>query len=606
MTFFGVRFFWHSLLGFAALFMVSSLYALDGTVQTVTFMGPVTGRQVTFSLYLPPGYAGGTNRYPVIVHLHGLTGTHSGPQLSSVPPSHEAAVAAGLIEPCLIAFPDGYRDSFWADSANSDKPAETNVRLEIIPHLDANFRTLPVRERRAIQGFSMGGFGAAKFATKFPELFAACAIYDGAMLSWAELQQRHAALAAEIFNNSAARFDEYSPWFWLAGNASVLRSNDVGLRQIVGVLLNENRAYRGAVTNAGVRLEYVETGLGHVLPDLLAAQGGNTWEFLGRALRAGGVDFRVGVDLDASHVILRWPSAPAERFQVEHRPTLGTATPWQVLATNLSAPGQQTSFTHSNALAQAAGFYRVARLPAFTFAWDGTNFTYSDAERSFTGIMLKPAELGPFGGLIINHGAGGTAAGYSLPRAREMGPWGLVCIAPNLTHVAGGETDPALIGNSPENIARGMACANVLSSLAYVDTNRLAVFGHSMGAFATVGQMAAFGGRFRAASITSGGAIPDSAPGGTSNATPTVSEAAPVRTAFQMIHCDGDPVVPPARSQLLQQVLSGNAVPNSRLLISSNSIPNPAHWHNIHQDPNALATVLTNTRAWFRTHGVIP
>src|SRR5687767_5717516 len=154
MTFFRIRFFWHSLLGFVALFMVFPLHALDGTVQTVTFMGPVTGRPVTFSLYLPPGYASGTNRYPVIVHLHGLTGTHSGPQLSSVPPSHEAAVAAGLIEPCLIAFPDGYRDSFWADSATSDKPAETNVRLEIIPHLDANFRTLPVRERRAIQGFS--------------------------------------------------------------------------------------------------------------------------------------------------------------------------------------------------------------------------------------------------------------------------------------------------------------------------------------------------------------------------------------------------------------------------------------------------------------------
>jgi len=82
---------------------------------------------------------------------------------------HEAAVAAGLIEPCLIAFPDGYGDSFWADSTNSAKPAETNVRLEIIPCLDANYRTVASRSRRAMQGFSMGGFGAAKFAATFRE-----------------------------------------------------------------------------------------------------------------------------------------------------------------------------------------------------------------------------------------------------------------------------------------------------------------------------------------------------------------------------------------------------------------------------------------------------
>lgn len=180
----------------------------------------------------------------------------------------------------------------------------------------------------------------------------------------------------------------------------------------------------------------------------------------------------------------------------------------------------------------------------------------------------------------------------------------MVCIGPTLTHAAGGETNPVNMGNCPENIARATACANVLAGLGYVDTNRIALFGHSMGAFATIGDAAALASRIRAAAITAGGVIPDS--GGTSNAAPTVTEASPVRTPFLMFHCDADPVVPAARSQLFQQVLNSNAVLNLRILYSSNSIPDSNNWHNIHLDPAINSDVLTNTFQWFQARGVLP
>jgi len=591
-----------------------SVHALNGTVETVTFTGQVTGRPVTFSLYLPPGYRDGTNRYPVIVHLHGLGGAHNSPQISTVPASHEAAVAAGLIEPCLIAFPDGYRDSFWADSANSAKPAETNVRLEMLPYLDANYRTIASRQGLAIQGFSMGGFGAAKFAAKFPDTFCACVIYDGAMLDWTQFQQRHAIPAAEIFDNDSVTFDSYSPWTWLEQNAATLRAS-LPFRQAVGVLLTENRAYRDALLAESVTPDYVETGLPHSLGPLLDAEGANSWAFIAAAFaRKATQSFSLRLQVPGKDATLRWASQPGDRFQVEHRDALAPVIPWQLLATNLlSVAGGEMEYTHANALNAPAGFYRVIRHaaitsspPAFTFNWDGTNFTYLDAQRAFTGIMLKPAGAGPFAGIIINHGAGGSANGYSLTKAREMLPWGSVCIAPNLTHAGGGETNAPVIGHSPENLARGLACANVLASLSYVDTNRLAVFGHSMGAFATIGHAAALTTRIRAAGITAGGVIPDNAPGGTDNASPTVTEANPVRSPFVMFHCDGDPVVPAMRSERFQQLLNGSSVLNQRFVISSNSIPNSAHWHNLHQDSTVNASILTNTRTWFQAHGVLP
>ncbi len=314
--------------------------------------------------------------------------------------------------------------------------------------------------------------------------------------------------------------------------------------------------------------------------------------------------FPLSLQKQNNNTRLLWSSQSGERFQIEFRTNLQTAFSWNPLSTNWPAgSGAETEFVHTNALNLSAGFYRVLRF-AFTFDWSGTNFTYTDAERSFTGIMLKPAGSGPFPAVIISHGAGGTANGYSLAKAREMVAWGMVCIGPTMTHAAGGETNAINMGNCPENISRAMACANVLASLSYVDTNRIALFGHSMGAFATIGDAGAITNRFRAAAITAGGVIPDST--GTSNAAPTVTEAQPVRMPFLMFHCDADPVVPPVRSQLFQQMLITNAVANQRILYSSNSIANSNNWHNIQNDTAINADVLTNTFQWFKTHGVLP
>ena len=75
---------------------------------------------------------------------------------------------------------------------------------------------------------------------------------------------------------------------------------------------------------------------------------------------------------------------------------------------------------------------------AFTFEISGENFTYTDAQRSFTGRLLVPAGSGPFPAIVFNHGQGGTP--YTYPNLSVMRDWGAVVIATNLTHVAGGET----------------------------------------------------------------------------------------------------------------------------------------------------------------------
>ncbi|MFN0244506.1 MAG: alpha/beta hydrolase family protein [Planctomycetota bacterium] len=242
------------------------------------------------------------------------------------------------------------------------------------------------------------------------------------------------------------------------------------------------------------------------------------------------------------------------------------------------------------------GVFRVRRPPPFTFSINGNQFTYTDAARTVTGIFVKPAGNGPFPAAIISHGQGGSAVGYSLAKAQEFLAWGMVSIAPNYTHVQGGDSTPAGSGMNAENVARGSACRNILASLAYVDQERVALWGHSKGAFVTIGLASALPSRIRAAGMSAGGVIDDAA--GVDQATPTEGEASGTRAPFLMFHGEGDSTVPAARSAQFQALLDTLRVPNQHIVYATAQ-------HNLHQVPSFNADMLANFHAWLTTHGVL-
>ncbi len=258
-----------------------------------------------------------------------------------------------------------------------------------------------------------------------------------------------------------------------------------------------------------------------------------------------------------------------------------------------TAPSLDVSVHTSNA---AGTHVPKSRQPAFTFTLNGTSFTYTDAERSFTGIFVKPPGNGPFPAIVVSHGQGGSASGYSLSKAQEFLAWNAVSIGPNYTHAAGGTTDPALTGDCPENIARGIACLNVLKSLSFVDADRIALWGHSKGAYVTIGLAAAAPRAFAAAGMSAGGIIPDAA--GTGNSAPTTAEASTVASPFIMFHGDADPVVPPSQSASFETLLDALGVPNQRILYATDQ-------HNLHQVPSINADMLAHYRDWLTSYGVL-
>jgi endo-1,4-beta-xylanase len=251
---------------------------LRGRIEQRTFPSPSGTHLIRYNIYLPQNYDASNTHYPVIYHLHGLGGNEGGPQNTQVPRSFEVAQDAGLIGPVIVVFPNSYEDAWWADSVNSNKPAESDV-LELITHVDQTFRTIPSPASRAIQGFSMGGFGAAKFYAKYPGLFACSIAYDGAFLSWFTFTITFNSLASEIFGNSQTNFNQYSPWYWTTQNAALLQ-NRPPVRMVVGLLLSQNRQFRNHLDSNSVPRNYLEVACGHDLECLLLSQGNNSAAFL--------------------------------------------------------------------------------------------------------------------------------------------------------------------------------------------------------------------------------------------------------------------------------------------------------------------------------------
>src|SRR4029077_20611416 len=78
--------------------------------------------------------------------------------------------------PSILVSPDGnsgYWSDWFNDGALGPPMYETFVIDQLIPLIDARYRTAADRAHRLIAGVSMGGYGAAMFAARHPDLFAA-------------------------------------------------------------------------------------------------------------------------------------------------------------------------------------------------------------------------------------------------------------------------------------------------------------------------------------------------------------------------------------------------------------------------------------------------
>ena len=141
------------------------LAARGADVKTFDVPSAAMGETVKVSVVTPASYAAdGTARYPVVYLLHGAGNDHT--------TYLQPFLLDGVDKWRFIAvIPDGKHD-WWMDSPLLPKVRrETFVVNELVPWVDAKFRTLPQRQRRAIAGHSMGGQGAMRLGMRHSDVF---------------------------------------------------------------------------------------------------------------------------------------------------------------------------------------------------------------------------------------------------------------------------------------------------------------------------------------------------------------------------------------------------------------------------------------------------
>jgi len=188
---------------------------------------------VRYCVFVPAGYdapAAKADRYPILYLLHGLGGNER-----SMAISDEWSILQDLrrehkVGEFLIVAPDGW-DTFYINSRDGKTPYSDFFLREFMPYIERTYRVRPGRSSRGITGFSMGGYGALRFAFLRPDLFGSVSSHSGALTrdvpSGVNVGAVTGNLAARLLTTSFG--NPIEPAFWNLNSPFVLARKNAAL-----------------------------------------------------------------------------------------------------------------------------------------------------------------------------------------------------------------------------------------------------------------------------------------------------------------------------------------------------------------------------------------
>ena len=262
-----------------------------------TFDSKTLGGKVSYHVYTPAAYGNAEARLPVLYWLHGTEGGIVG--VSPMAKFFDDAIEAGKVPAMIVVFVNGLPRRLWADSKDGSSPVEAIFVTEVIPDVDKAFRTVAKREGRILEGFSMGGYGAARLGFRRPDLFGGISILAGGPFDL-ELRGPRAQqaprlreqLLRDVCGNDLEYFKAISPWALAETAAAALRDKKTVIRHAVGDRDDTrelNRQFHDRMTDLKIAHDYSELpNAGHDARGLLAALGDGNGKFYRRALGHAG------------------------------------------------------------------------------------------------------------------------------------------------------------------------------------------------------------------------------------------------------------------------------------------------------------------------------
>jgi poly(3-hydroxybutyrate) depolymerase len=401
-----------------------------------TFESACAKATVSYHLYTPAAHDRDPDaRFPVVYWLHGSGGGAAG--IAPLARLVDEAVESGSTPPCFVVFVNGLSQGMYVDWKDGSTPIESMIVKDLVPHIDATYRTIPTREGRLLDGFSMGGYGAARLGFAHPELFRAVSMLGAGPLDpdfertpRANPRARDGLL--ERVYGDRATFRQVSPWVLAEQRADQLKQ-DTLLRIAVGdrdETFAMNKEFHEHLVKLGIQHDWLPLeGVEHDPMKTLRALGDRAWAFYRKAF---GAPATLQPRKDGEIAVM--VKGAKRSAIVVNPPAVGQTRPAVLVLHGGMGSAEQ--------MRQTSGFDAVARANGFMAVYaQGTDF--GDGRRAWnTGHLLRRQvrdadDLGYFDALIDtlvrDHGAdparifmtGGSNGGmmtfvYATARAERL------------------------------------------------------------------------------------------------------------------------------------------------------------------------------------------
>ncbi|TWT66227.1 Endo-1,4-beta-xylanase/feruloyl esterase precursor [Posidoniimonas polymericola] len=163
-----------------------------GQLREVLFYSESTETTRRAFVYTPPGYEQDTDkRYPVLYLQHGWGENEYGwGEQGHANLIMDNLIAEGEARPFIIVMTYGMTNEvrFGGLRSFSIEPFETVLVGELVPFIDANFRTLADQPNRAMAGLSMGGMETRLITLRNLDTFSHIGLFSGGSISMDDVE----------------------------------------------------------------------------------------------------------------------------------------------------------------------------------------------------------------------------------------------------------------------------------------------------------------------------------------------------------------------------------------------------------------------------------
>lgn len=243
----------------------ADLYSVNkiphGSVTRRWYDSPGNSMSRRITVYTPPGYENGKEKYPVLYLLHGMGGDEEAwIALGRTAQILDNLIAQGKAKPMLVVMPNGnvvqeaapgesslglYKPTFELPHTMDGKYEETFP--DVIKFIESNYRIKADKSSRAIAGLSMGGYHSLHISRFYPNTFDYVGLFSAAIIPDTKITSK---VYENVDTTLATQMKNGYKLYWIG----------IGKTDF---LYKFNEEYRAKLDKMGMKYNYVETEGGH-------------------------------------------------------------------------------------------------------------------------------------------------------------------------------------------------------------------------------------------------------------------------------------------------------------------------------------------------------